>query len=234
MVTVTEHTRRKAGAECLGCKRPIEPGERYRQLVAVAHDAFNDAFTRWTAHTCCVWDEELWALTGRTMTDDELEALIGAAEFQFWVCPKGCSSATVRARPSPNLPRITVFRGLVEWDGDTATCMTCGQCSHGWVPTGCPRNVISLWPAGSDHCSIRRGHQADLDDLALDRAISPDATTTVVVERWKLGEPTPNRYGPPTRLYLKWSKLSDPACATKSVPKTVSKLTQARKAEDAP
>lgn len=62
-VRVTEHTRRKPdGPECMSCAAHIQPGERYRQLVAIRHDAFNSDFELWTAHADCVRHEEAWNL----------------------------------------------------------------------------------------------------------------------------------------------------------------------------
>lgn len=64
MVTVTEHTRRKSpGLVCMACGALIEPGQVYRQLIAVTHDAFNRPFVRQTAHRKCVERDEWWTLT---------------------------------------------------------------------------------------------------------------------------------------------------------------------------
>ena len=67
MIRVTEHTRRKAGGRCCKCPFPIEPGERYRQLVQVGEtDIWAKPFGRWDAHVHCAKvgdDAECWALT---------------------------------------------------------------------------------------------------------------------------------------------------------------------------
>ncbi len=60
MIRVTEHRRRKPGAECVRCKMSIESGERYRQLIAVNDDILEESFARRTAHSSCVAGDELW------------------------------------------------------------------------------------------------------------------------------------------------------------------------------
>lgn len=74
---VTLHTRRKPGAVCSVCKQPIEPGERYRQLIAIGeHDVFDTGYYRAIAHDLCVHHNEWWDLhdTEPTPLVDELTA----------------------------------------------------------------------------------------------------------------------------------------------------------------
>lgn len=46
MIRYTEHTRRKAGGKCDCCSAPIEVGERYRWLVVLNDESFDDGFTK--------------------------------------------------------------------------------------------------------------------------------------------------------------------------------------------
>ena len=66
MIRITAHTRRGPAVTCDCCRDTIEPGERYRLLIAVREDVFADSFVRHVAHEVCAADSSFWTLTTPT------------------------------------------------------------------------------------------------------------------------------------------------------------------------
>lgn len=66
MIRITAHTRRGPAITCGCCRDPIEPGERYRLLIAVHEDVFDDSFVRYVAHEVCAAGSNFWTLTTPT------------------------------------------------------------------------------------------------------------------------------------------------------------------------
>lgn len=144
MTRVTEHTRGATPARCSVCGGDINPGDRYRRMVAVQEDWAGEPFACALAHLPCTSHGDFWRLTADRKREAKERAEGHARTIADFNARAGVGSV------------VTVWRGLREGTGIRAeTLQPAGMFG------GHPAVRVRLPTGGTDYVSLTHVEVSD-------------------------------------------------------------------------